>query len=101
MNSLSRLLRVVMWGVVTGGLLSFVRQWNVRQWNASQVPKMAHDTQPGGFAGARRLYRDPCCGTHMSPEISLKVEKSGQITHFCSAECRDRYARLVARAAGA
>ena len=96
MNSLSRILRVVMWGVVTGGLLSFVRQWN-----ASQVPRMAHDTQPGGSAGARRLYRDPCCGTYVSPEISLKVEKSGQITHFCSAECRDRYARSVAGAAGA
>jgi YHS domain-containing protein len=95
MNSLSRLLRVVMWGVVTGGLLSFVRQWN-----SSDVHKMAHGTQPGEPARARRLYRDPSCGTYVSPEISIKVEKSGQITHFCSAECRERYARLVARAAG-
>jgi hypothetical protein len=85
MNSLSRILRVVMWGVVTGGLLSFVRQWN---------------TQPGEPPRARRLYRDPSCGTYVSPEISIKVEKSGLITHFCSAECRERYARLVARAAG-
>jgi hypothetical protein len=95
MNSLSRLLRMVMWGVVTSGLLSFVRQWNT-----PGVHKMAHGTQPGEAPRARRLYRDPSCGTYVSPEISIKVEKSGLITHFCSPECRERYARLVARAAG-
>jgi YHS domain-containing protein len=95
-NSLSRIFRAVLWGVVTGGLLSLVRQWSV-----CDARQMTHGQQPEKSSAAIRLYRDPVCGTYVSPEISFKLEKSGHITHFCSAECRDRYARPTARAAGA
>ena len=48
-----------------------------------------------------KMEKDPVCGTYVSPEISSKLEKSGHITHFCSAECRERYGRPAARAARA
>ena len=41
--------------------------------------------------GSRRLQRDPWCGTYVSPDISHTLEHDGQVQHFCSAECRDRF----------
>jgi YHS domain-containing protein len=47
------------------------------------------------------LHRDPWCGTHVSPEVSIPLEQAGQMLHFCSAECRARYQRSSQRAASA
>jgi YHS domain-containing protein len=47
------------------------------------------------------LQRDPHCGTYVSPEISFPLEQSGQVLHFCSAECRARYQSNAKRAASA
>jgi len=47
--------------------------------------------QPQETRSAVPLYRDPWCGTYVSPEISMPLEQSGQMLHFCSAECRARY----------
>jgi YHS domain-containing protein len=96
MNSLSRVFRAVLWGVVATGLLSLVRQWG-----ASEANRVTHGQHPDQFSPAIRLYRDPVCGTYVSAEISVKLEKSGHITHFCSAECRERYERAATRAARA
>ena len=38
------------------------------------------------------LHQDPVCGTYVAAETSLKRVINGKIVHFCSAECRDRYA---------
>jgi YHS domain-containing protein len=51
-------------------------------------------------AAPKPLYRDPWCGTHVSAEISHPLEHTGQVLHFCSAECRDRYRASLRRAAG-
>lgn len=60
---------------------------------------------PVGFSPEARsavpLHRDPWCGTYISPEISFPLEHSGQVLHFCSAECRSRYQRSSQRAASA
>lgn len=97
MNSLSRVFRAVLWGVVTSGLLCFVRQWG-----ESDARQMRYGREPEKFSPGIRLYRDPSCGTYVSPEISFKLQKPGHITHFCSADCRERYLRLsAARAARA
>jgi YHS domain-containing protein len=96
MNSLSRIFRAVLWGVLTGGLLSFVRQWTT-----SDARQMVHGQQPENSSPAIRLYRDPVCGTYVSPEISFKLEKSGHVTHFCSADCRQRSRRPTTSAARA
>jgi hypothetical protein len=47
------------------------------------------------------LHRDPWCGTYVSPEISVPLEQSGQVLHFCSQECRARYQGSAKRAASA
>jgi len=58
-------------------------------------------TRRGAARKAIPLYRDPFCGTHISPEISFPLEQAGQVLHFCSAECRARYVQSSRRAASA
>jgi YHS domain-containing protein len=42
--------------------------------------------QPGGD-----LKRDPVCGTYVSTAVSVKRTVKGEVLHFCSEECRDKY----------
>lgn len=95
MDSLGRVLRVILWGAVAGGLVGFVQQW--RESNEAQMGF----SQPQNLSAAIRLYRDPVCGTYVSPEISVKAEKSGQITHFCCEACRARHTTESVRQARA
>lgn len=37
------------------------------------------------------LQQDPVCGTYVAIDTSLKKVVQGQVLHFCSAECRDKY----------
>lgn len=57
--------------------------------------------QPKEKLSAVALQRDPFCGTYVSPEISFPLEQSGQVLHFCSAECRAQYQSKSTRAASA
>ena len=37
------------------------------------------------------LKKDPVCGTYVSVAGSFTRNINGQVVHFCSKECRDRY----------
>jgi YHS domain-containing protein len=95
MSPFMRILRTLLWGAVTGGLLSYVRQWTASGRNEMTQEQRTKLSPP------IRLRRDPVCGTYVSPEISFKLENSGHITHFCSAGCREHYLPPAARAARA
>lgn len=74
--------------------------WLVRRLFAVLVnPKQPRQTGPAAPLAPKQLYRDPWCGTHVSPEISHTLEQAGQVLHFCSAECRQRYLASQRRAA--
>lgn len=45
-----------------------------------------------GAAGATMLQQDPVCGTYVAVDSSLKRIVNGRVIHFCSPECRDKYA---------
>jgi YHS domain-containing protein len=38
------------------------------------------------------LQQDPVCGTYVAIDTSLKKVVNGKVLHFCSAECREKYA---------
>jgi YHS domain-containing protein len=42
--------------------------------------------------GATMLQQDPVCGTYVAVDSSLKRVVKGRVIHFCSPECRDKYA---------
>ena len=37
------------------------------------------------------LKKDPVCGTYVSQGAAVIQKVGGQIVHFCSVECRDKY----------
>ena len=37
------------------------------------------------------LKRDPVCGTFVSPTLGFTRTVNGEVLHFCSAECRDKF----------
>jgi YHS domain-containing protein len=42
---------------------------------------------------SNELKRDPVCGTFVAAELAVTQQSGGQLIHFCSAKCRDEYAR--------
>ena len=56
-------------------------------------------TQRTGSAGPAQkssspptmLRQDPVCGTYVAIDSSLKTIRNGEVIHFCSPECRDKY----------
>jgi YHS domain-containing protein len=37
------------------------------------------------------LKRDPVCGTYVATETSVKKTVGGQVVHFCSSACSEKY----------
>jgi YHS domain-containing protein len=91
---LARIIRFLMWLVV----LSWAT-WLLRRLFTALSSRPRREVSPAPPM-PKPLYRDPWCGTHVSGEISYTLEQAGQVLHFCSAECRDRYRASLRRAAG-
>jgi YHS domain-containing protein len=83
-NSLSRIIRAIFSAILLGGIVSLFR------FSASSFRPL-----PGGRLspppGPLPLFRDPSCGTFVSPQISFRAAREGRIEHFCSEQCRDRF----------
>jgi len=50
----------------------------------------APNAPPPVFAGGD-LKKDPVCGTYVSTSASVTRTVNGELLHFCSKECRDKY----------
>lgn len=90
MGLLGRILRFIIWVLVATWVGRKLFGWlfgTTAAWSSAQSPAGA--PMP---AERRQLYRDPVCGTHVPAEISLTLQESGQMHHFCSAECRNAFA---------
>jgi YHS domain-containing protein len=66
---------------VLGGIFRTARSVSRRQSTAAPPPVVA-----GG-----ELKKDPVCGTYVSTALSVTRRIDGEVLHFCSAECRDKY----------
>ena len=95
MNSLSRIISFIFWAILLGGIISLLSQ------RVRSSARRAADARPSSPPQPVTLYRDPTCGTYVSPEVSFRATQAGQDLHFCSAECRDRYLRSERQAASA
>ena len=70
--------RAVLKNIFGGGSAGVARQ----SPTAPQAPP-AHATS--------ELKKDPVCGIYVSAAVSLTRTVNGQVLHFCSPECRDKY----------
>jgi YHS domain-containing protein len=41
------------------------------------------------------LKKDPVCGTFVAVASSIKKTVDGEVVHFCSTACRDKYQRVA------
>jgi YHS domain-containing protein len=58
--------------------------------------EMTGDNSPKPTAAKRpesdgELKKDPVCGTFVAVASSIKRNVDGQVVHFCSTTCRDKY----------
>jgi YHS domain-containing protein len=54
-------------------------------------PVHAVPSSPPNIVVGGELRKDPVCGTYVSPGASVTRTVNGQVLHFCSSECRDKY----------
>lgn len=84
------LLVLVFWCIA---LFRRMLSWLVRSWFTPQQPGVGgmRQSQTGSDAAARRLVRDPVCGVHVAEVLAIPLRQGGEVMHFCSVTCRDRY----------
>jgi YHS domain-containing protein len=71
----------------------FVRQVIVLIARAFSQPasgKEQPQPDPPSASGGE-LRKDPVCGTFVAVSSSIKQNVDGQVVHFCSTACRDKY----------
>jgi hypothetical protein len=97
MTFIARIARFLFWLLILSWSVALLRRlvgWMLR--GAMPAPQQA---QQGAGIGApaqeistgRRLVRDPVCGVHVAEVLAIPLREGNEITHFCSASCRDAY----------
>lgn len=61
------------------------------QSRGNTVARNAPDPSPPPVVAGGELKRDPVCGTYVSTSGSVTRTVNGQLLHFCSTACRDKY----------
>ena len=88
-NFLVRLIQFILWLIVATWLGRKLLGW------LFDPAASAAANQPGSHRVPRReakkLFRDPVCGMHVSAEIAQTFEQGGQTQYFCSAKCREQF----------
>jgi YHS domain-containing protein len=95
MNFLARIVKFLFWLLLVSWGLRLLRRMVGSTLPDGQAPRPqtadASDRIPSP-AAARRLVRDPVCGMHVDETLSIPFREEGELLHFCSPACRDRYA---------
>ncbi len=86
---MGRLLRYLFWLVVVSWSVAILRNV-VRKMVGGEMPAKPSVDGPN-TAVNQKLVRDPICGMHVAEGLSLSLQQGGQVVHFCSTECRDKY----------
>ena len=64
----------------------------IKLWSQTFSAPVESKTQPiQDFAAGGELKKDPVCGTYVSAGSAVTKRIKGDILHFCSSECRDKY----------
>ena len=102
---LARIVRFLFWLLIVSwsvALLRRVLSWMLRGAMPTQADRDAGSSTAGAGVGtgagdsqngvaARKLVRDPVCGMHVAEVLAVPLRASGELVHFCSTACRDKY----------
>jgi uncharacterized protein len=93
------MLRAILYLVITILLITFLRMvigLIMRSMGEMMKQQSAGGPSPQGRAPRMpvggELKRDPVCGTFVPANTEFQKTVDGQGYHFCSAECRDKFA---------
>jgi YHS domain-containing protein len=89
MTFIARLLRFFFWVVVVSWSLALLRRLVQRMGQGSTQSQTPMDVPSD--AVTRKLVRDPVCGMHIAEVLAVPLRQDGELLHFCSAACRDKY----------
>ena len=113
MNFLDRIMKYLFWLLIVSWSVALLRRvlaWMVRGAVPAEADQDASGSLGGTGAGsrssdtpngrvARRLVRDPVCGTHVAEVLAIPLREGGEFVHFCSLACRDKYVNSTQRLA--
>jgi hypothetical protein len=113
MNFLARIVRFLFWLLILSWSVALLRRalaWMLRGAMPAQTEQDAGASAAGAGAGsessdtrsevaARRLVRDPVCGMHVAEVLAVPLRENGELVHFCSVGCRDKYVNSTQRMA--
>jgi len=89
MTFIARLLRFVFWVVVVSWGVALLRRLVQRMGRGAAQSQAAVDVPNDAIT--RKLVRDPVCGMHIAEVLALPLRQDGELLHFCSTACRDKY----------
>jgi YHS domain-containing protein len=108
MNLIERFFRFVVWVVILSWGIRLIGRFFAWALNSAGSPSQRQAASPvdGSQAAdseprvaSRQLVRDPVCGMHLAETLAIPFREHGELLHFCSAECRDKYANGILRRA--
>ncbi len=89
MTFIVRLLRFVFWVVVVSWSVALLRRLIQRMAQGATQPQTPVDVPNDAIT--RKLVKDPVCGMHIAEVLALPLRQDGELLHFCSAACRDKF----------
>jgi YHS domain-containing protein len=89
MTFIARMLRYLFWLVVVSGSVAILRKIVGKMASGEARPKPYVDVP--NDAVNQKLVRDPVCGMHLAEGLALPLKQGGEIVHFCSSDCRDKF----------
>jgi len=85
-RNLFRLLFVMIAALVARQVIAFIARAFSQVAGGEKSQPVERQTASGG-----ELKKDPVCGTFVATTSSIKSSVGGQVVHFCSTACRDKY----------
>jgi YHS domain-containing protein len=89
MTFIARMLRYLFWLFVVSWSVAILQKIVGKMASGEAGPKPYVDVP--NDAVNQKLVRDPVCGMHLAEGLSLPLKQGGEIVHFCSPDCRDKF----------
>lgn len=89
MTFIARMLRYLFWIIIVSWSVAILRRIVGKMVSGGEQAKPSVDVPADSVS--QKLVRDPVCGMHMAEGLALPLKQGGEVLHFCSAECRDKY----------
>ena len=82
-----------MWKFVLFAVAAFIL-WKMFKGDLNRRKQEAQTEQETLIAKGE-MVKDPVCGSYVALDNSVRLQAGGEIMHFCSYECRDKYLKQI------